>query len=66
MEKVYSAVLAAEQAAIAALVPGTPLRSVYAAAQAALAGSAPELADKLGKNVGFAMHLELRESKLQV
>ena len=66
MEKVYAAVLAAEQAAIAALVPGAHLRDAYAAALAALTSAAPELADKLGKNVGFAMHLELRETKLQL
>lgn len=67
MEQVYSAVLAAQKAAIAALVPDTPLSAVYEAAVAVLHEKAPEdVVSKLGKNIGFAMGLELREAKLQI
>lgn len=59
----YEALLKAQEAAIAALVPGAPMSAAYAAAVAALtaAGQAP-LVDKLSKSVGFGMGLEFRES----
>jgi nucleosome binding factor SPN SPT16 subunit len=67
MEKLYAAVLAAQEAAIAALLPGKPLSSVYRAAVGALkAQVSDDLAAKLGKSIGFAMGLQLRESKLQL
>lgn len=67
MEKVYAAVLVAQKAAAAVLVPGTKLSAAYDAAATTLREQAPQgLADKLGKNVGFAMHLELQESKLKL
>lgn len=67
MEQVYGAVLAAQKAAIAALVPGAPLSAAHAAAHAALKAAVGEdVLAKLGKSVGFAMGLELREAKLQL
>jgi nucleosome binding factor SPN SPT16 subunit len=67
MERVYGAVSAAQKAAIMALVPNTPLSAVYEAAVAALRENVPDdVVSTLGKNVGFAMGLELREAKLQI
>ena len=48
-------------------MPGASLSSVYAAAQSKLQQEAPaDIASKLGKSIGFAMHLELHESKLKL
>ena len=67
MEKVYTAVLAAQKAAIAALVADAPLSAAYAAAHDALKATVgDDVLAKLGKSVGFAMGLELREAKLQL
>jgi Metallopeptidase family M24 len=67
MEKVYAALHKAQQAAIAALHPGARLSAAYDAAKSTLADAGgDDLAAKLGKNVGFATHLELREAKLQL
>ena len=67
MEETYNAVLAAQKAAIAALVPGAPLSAAFTAATETLRSKLGEdVAAKLGKSVGFAMGLELREAKLQL
>jgi Xaa-Pro aminopeptidase len=67
MEQIYRAVLAAQQAAIAALVPGALLSAAHAAASASLSSAGfGDLLPKLPKSVGFAMGLELREGKLQL
>jgi Xaa-Pro aminopeptidase len=67
MEELYAAVLAAQKAAIAALLPGKPLSSVYNAAVDTLKTKLQEdVVAKLGKSIGFAMGLELREAKLQL
>ena len=71
MEDVYAAVLAAQEAALGALKDGADLAAPYDAAKAALE-SAEGLSDdtraalvsKLGKNVGTAIGLELREPSL--
>lgn len=63
----YTAVLAAQHAAVAALVPGAPLSASHAAAAAVLQEQLPaDVAARLGKVVGFATGIELRESKLQL
>lgn len=67
MEKVYTAVLAAQKAAMAALSPDKPLSAVHGAAVEALqAAGMPELVPKLQKNVGFGIGLELMERRLQL
>lgn len=69
-EKVYGVVLKAQEKAIAALVPGAPLKSAYLAAKSVLEDAAkehpslPPLAPVLTKNVGFGMGIEFRDSAL--
>ena len=69
-EKVYNCVLKAQEKAIAALVPGAPLRNVYMATKASLKESCakdktlPDLASHLTKNAGFGMGIEFRDSSL--
>ncbi|KAG2482945.1 hypothetical protein HYH03_018170 [Edaphochlamys debaryana] len=58
----YNALLAAQEAAIAALKPGAPLTAAGEAAVAALKSSGQEaLIPLLSRNVGFGMGLEFRE-----
>ena len=71
MESVYAAVLAAQEAALGALKDGADLAAPYDAAKAALESAdgvsedaRAELVSKLGKNVGTAIGLELREPSL--
>lgn len=71
MENVYAAALAAQEAALAALVDGADLAAPHDAAKQALenaSGLSDEvraaLVAKLGKNVGTAIGLELREPSL--
>jgi nucleosome binding factor SPN SPT16 subunit len=69
MEQVYAAALLAQEAAIAALVDGAELTAPFEAAKAALisadpGGAGEELAAKLGKSIGTAIGLELREPSL--
>lgn len=69
-EKVYGVVLKAQEKAIAALVPGAPIRDAYMAAKKSLMEaqsrdkSLPNLASALMKNVGFGMGIEFRDSAL--
>ncbi len=69
-EKVYNAVLKAQESAIAALVPGKPLKNAYNAAKTSLKQSCskdktlPDLAGNLTKNAGFGMGIEFRDSSL--
>ncbi|GAB0494570.1 hypothetical protein MMPV_005864 [Pyropia vietnamensis] len=60
----YETLLAAQEAVLAALAPGKMLKDAYAAAVAVLAKEGRELEAKLGKNVGFGMGVEFRESAL--
>jgi hypothetical protein len=63
MEAQYGALLAAHDAAVAALVDGAPCSAPYDAAVAALREKGhPELAERLPKSVGFGMGLEFKES----
>ena len=71
MEGVYAAVLAAQEAALGALKDGADLAAPYDAAKAALESAdglsedaRAALVSKLGKNVGTAIGLELREPSL--
>ena len=71
MESVYAAVLAAQEAALGALKDGADLAAPYDAAKAALESAdgvsedeRAALVSKLGKNVGTAIGLELREPSL--
>lgn len=71
MEETYAAALAAQEAALAALVDGADLAAPFDAAKAALIAANPggkgeELAAKLGKTIGFCMGLELRENSLMI
>ena len=58
----YAAALEAHTAAVKALVAGAKTGDVYAAAEAVLREKDAGLADKLGKHVGAAIGLELRDS----
>eukprot|EP00210_Caulerpa_lentillifera_P002529 g2426.t1 len=59
----YNALLAAEEAGINALVPGTPLKAVREAVVRSLTErNMDHLADNLCKIVGFVMGTELRDS----
>ena len=64
-EATYAAVLAAQEAGIAALVDGATCSSVYEAVKASLTSAegvdGAMLASKLTKNVGTAMGLEFRD-----
>jgi len=62
--KNYETLLAAQEAVLAALVPGKKLKDAYAAAVSVLAKADRELEGRLGKNVGFGMGVEFRESAL--
>ena len=71
MEDVYAAVLAAQEAALGALKDGADLAAPYDAAKAARESAEgvsddtrAALVSKLGKNVGTAIGLELREPSL--
>ena len=69
MEDVYAAALAAQEAALKALVDGADLAAPHDAAKAALIAANPngmgeQLAAKLGKTIGTAIGLELRESSM--
>ena len=49
------------------MTPGTKLSELYEAAKSFLKKSKnPELADKLGKNIGFGMGIVFRESALVI
>lgn len=71
-EAVYQVVLAAQEAAIKALLPGSPLKDAYhAAVEAVKKGAAaetakgikmPDLVSALTRNVGFGMGIEFRDS----
>lgn len=69
-EKVYNTVLKAQEKAIAALVPGAPLKSAYIAVKTHLKeacgkdSTLPDLASNLTKNVGFGMGIEFRDSSM--
>lgn len=60
----YETLLAAQEAVLAALTPGKMLKDAYAAAVGVLAKEGRELEARLGKNVGFGMGVEFRESAL--
>ncbi|WIA33317.1 hypothetical protein OEZ86_006455 [Tetradesmus obliquus] len=60
-EAQYGALLAAHEAACAALKEGQPARASMEAAVKTLSERAPELVERLNKNVGFGMGLEFRE-----
>ncbi|KAF6251518.1 global transcription factor [Scenedesmus sp. NREL 46B-D3] len=60
-EAQYAALLAAHEAACAALKEGQPARASMEAAVKTLQEKAPELVERLNKNVGFGMGLEFRE-----
>ena len=69
MEDTYAAALAAQEAALAALVDGADLAAPFDAARAALVAANPggkgeELAAKMGKTLGAAIGLELREGSM--
>jgi nucleosome binding factor SPN SPT16 subunit len=71
MEETYDAALAAQEAALAALVDGADLAAPFDAAKAALIAANPrgkgeELAAKLGKTIGTAIGLELREASMML
>ena len=71
MEETYAAALAAQEAALAALVDGADLAAPFDAAKAALIAANPggkgeELAAKLGKTIGGAIGLELRETSMMI
>lgn len=71
-EAVYEVVLAAQNAALRALLPGSPMKNAYIAAQAALEKGCeekktkgfvmPNLSAAFTKNVGFGMGIEFRDS----
>eukprot|EP00854_Cymbomonas_tetramitiformis_P003190 gene3190-4036_t len=62
-EATYKIAVAAQNAAISALVEGAPMSAVMQAAVASLQGSAqPELVQNLTKNCGFLMGLEFKDS----
>ncbi|CDF41067.1 unnamed protein product [Chondrus crispus] len=71
-EAVYDVVLAAQTAAIRALIPGSPLKVAYAAALQAIEKGTeekkkkgfamPNLITACAKNVGFGMGIEFRDS----
>ena len=64
---VYTAVLEAQEAGIDALRAGAKLSSVYQTVRTKLSESKiPNLAEKLGKNIGFGMGIDFRESALLI
>ncbi len=65
-EKIYNAVLEAENAAIQALVEGSKVKDVYAAAIKSLNDKEGTLASHLAKNVGTAIGLEIRDNSQSV
>jgi len=62
----YEVLLEVQEACMSAMRPGKPLKSVYKAAVAYLKQKSgfEHLAEKLPKNLGFAMGLDFRESSL--
>lgn len=71
MEEIYAAATAAQEAALATLIDGADLAAPFAAAKQALleanpAGRGEELVAMLGKTVGHAIGLELREKSISL
>jgi nucleosome binding factor SPN SPT16 subunit len=65
VSKNYEILLEVQEACLAALQPGNPLKSVYKAAVNYLKKNGHEdLVDKLPKNLGFAQGLDFRDSTL--
>ena len=65
--EVYTVVLEAQEAGIAKIRAGVKLSDVYRTVRQKLAESKfPNLADKLGKNIGFGMGIDFRESALLI
>ena len=67
-EKYYGAVIKAQEAAMAAMIPGDPLSNAYKAAVKALEEEGcPELVQHFAnKYIGFGMGLEFKESALSI
>ncbi|GJP56969.1 hypothetical protein CLOM_g16021 [Closterium sp. NIES-68] len=63
-EKAYQVLLRAQEAAIAAIKPGTKLGDVYRAAVAVVEREAPELVAHLTKHAGTGIGIEFREAGL--
>ena len=64
---VYTTILEAQEAGIDALRSGVKLNSVYQKVRSKLSESKfPQLAEKLGKNIGFGMGIDFRESALLI
>uniref|UniRef100_A0A8R1HXU7 FACT complex subunit n=1 Tax=Caenorhabditis japonica TaxID=281687 RepID=A0A8R1HXU7_CAEJA len=67
LEAAYEAILAAEQAVMAALKPGAKLSDVYKVGIDTLTAKNPKLAESLNKKeLGFATGIEFRESRLAI
>ena len=65
VSKMYEVLLEVQEACLAAMQPGNPLKSVYKAAVSYLKKNGHEdLIDKLPKNLGFAQGLDFRDSTL--
>ena len=66
VSETYECLLEVQEACMAAMRPGKPLKSVYKAAVAYLKQKSgfEHLAEKLPKNLGFAMGLDFREPTL--
>lgn len=65
VSKNYEVLLEVQEACLAAMQPGNPLKSVYKAAVNYLKKNGHEdLVDKLPKNLGFAQGLDFRDSTL--
>lgn len=63
----YELLLGVQEACLKAMVPGNPLKAVYAAAVKYLKTQGKEeLVDSLPKNLGFSMGLDFRDSMLQL
>jgi len=64
---VYTTILEAQEAGIDALRSGVKLNSIYQKVRSKLSESKfPHLAEKLGKNIGFGMGIDFRESALLI
>ncbi|CAI2302535.1 unnamed protein product [Caenorhabditis sp. 36 PRJEB53466] len=67
LENAYEAILATEQAVMAALKPGVKLSEVYKTGIDTLTKKNPKLLDTLNKKeLGFATGIEFRESRLAI
>lgn len=67
MEEVYNALLAAHEAAIAALVDNAQINSARQAAVSKLNElQRPSLVEKLAKSIGFGMGTEIRDTSLNL